>query len=161
MKNKVYIIFLIVFLIVVGLGIIILFNNKNKEQNKISMISINNIRINQKATKKMKKIVLDADHLYEYNYVGFDVNKDGYIKKIVFYSFKSGEQFYGINDAKVKYKDKRLTTVEDFNSVLGKGEEKVDDKSPSYKYINYNEDNYELTLTLYNENIINIKILKK
>ena len=161
MKNKVYIIFLIVFLIVVGLGIIILFNNKNKEQNKISMISINNIRINQKATKKMKKIVLDADHLYEYNYVGFDINNDGYIKKVVFYSFESGEQFYGINDAKVKYKDKRLTTVEDFNSVLGKGEEKVDDKSPSYKYINYNEDNYELTLTLYNENIINIKILKK
>ena len=161
MKNKVYIIFLIVFLIVVGLGIIILFNNKNKEQNKISMISINNIRINQKATKKMQKKVLDADHLYEYNYVGFDINKDGYIKKVVFYSFKSGEQFYGINDAKVKYKDKRLRTVEDFNSVLGKGEEKVDDRSPSYKYIKYNEDNYELTLTLYNENIINIKILKK
>ena len=161
MKNKVYIIFLIVFLIVVGLGIIILFNNKNKEQNKISMISINNIRINQKATKKMQKKVLDADYLYEYNYVGFDINKDDYIKKVVFYSFKSGEQFYGINDAKVKYKDKRLRTVEDFNSVLGKGEEKVDDKSPSYKYIKYNEDNYELTLTLYNENIINIKILKK
>jgi len=79
----------------------------------------------------------------------------------VLYSFRSGKQFYGINDAKVKYKDKRLTKVEDFNSVLGKGEEKVDARSPSYKYIKYNEDNYELTLTLYNENIINIKILKK
>ena len=112
-------------------------------------------------TQLWKKIVLDADHLYEYNYVGFDINNDGYIKKVVFYSFRSGKQFYGINDAKVKYKDKRLTKVEDFNSVLGKGEEKVDDKYPSYKYIKYNEDNYELTLTLYNENIINIEILKK
>jgi len=83
----------------------------------------------------MKNLVLDAEHLYEYNYVGFDINNAGYIKKIVFYSFKSNEQYYGINDAKVKYKDKRLTTVEDFNSVLGKGEEKVDDRSPSYKDI--------------------------
>ena len=53
----------------------------------------------------------------------------------MFYSFKSNEQYYEINDAKVKYKDKRLRTVEDFNSVLGKGEEKVDDRSPSYKDI--------------------------
>ena len=29
----------------------------------------------------MKNIVLDAEHFYEYNYVVFDINNDGYIKK--------------------------------------------------------------------------------
>lgn len=161
MKNKKYIIFLIILLVVAVLGIIIIFNNRNNLQNKISMISINNVRINQKAKEKMKNLVMDADFLYEYNNVGFSVDDDGYINKIVFYTSESKGRSYGINEAKVKYKNKRLTTVEDFNSVLGDGKEEFSENSSSYKYIKYNEDNYELILTIFNEKIINISILKK
>ena len=68
---------------------------------------------------------------------------------------------YGINEAKVKYKNKRLTTIKDFNSVLGNGKEEFSEISSSYKYIKYNEDNCELILTILNEKIININISKK
>ena len=163
MKNKkLLLICLSIVLIIVAVGIIIIQNNNNdNSQEKISKISINDIKMNTKATKEMMNLVMDADFPYEYNHVGFNVDENDYINRIEFYTSTSGDETYGINEVNVQYENKSLKTVEDFNNLLGTGKEEVLNDNPSYKHIKYTEKNYELVLTIHDDIIINIVIKKR
>ena len=131
-----------------------------KSSNRIGMISINNLRIGDKASENMKNLVMDSKNPYEFNKVHFSVDDNDLISQIVFYTTSSSDGTYGIKEAQVEFGQNKLIMVEDFNKYLGIGKEEISEKNPSYKYVKYNEGNYELILTIRENNIINIEIRK-
>ena len=133
---------------------------KHESQNMIGKISINGIKLNDIATQDMKNLLLDSRIPYEYNHVLFSIDDNDKITKIVFYSKSSKDYKYGIMDVQIECEKDRLTTVSDFNRVLGIGKEEIDEKNPLYKYIEYTEGDYRLKLTIYDNQIINVEINK-
>ena len=159
MNNKITkIVAAIVVLIMALVFIFLVIPKKDKEEstNKISNISINGIKLGDTANKKMKQLVEDASFTYEYNNVGFDVDKNDKITLLYFLRYENTDEVYDITKAKVYYNKTRLTTVKDFDKILGEG--KITKENNGYKTKVYTEDNLSLELFIKDDNIINIKI---
>ncbi len=160
-NNKNSIITLLFIIIILLITIIILIIPKDKTSNNmISNISINGIRIGKKANKRMKNLVMDASFKFEYKNVGFDVDDNDYITEIHFYRTQEGIDgpIYDIKKANILYKGNKLTTIKDFENILGKGKTS---KDLFFKIIEYKEDNLTLRLYIENNEIYNIEIEKK
>lgn len=159
MNNKITKIVAAIVVLIMALAFIFLvIPKKDKEEstNKISNISINGIKLGDTATKKMKQLVEDASFTYEYKNVGFSVDKNDKITLLYFLRYENTDEVYDITKAKVYYKKTRLTTVKDFDKILGEG--KITEKENGYKTKVYTEDNVSLELFIKDDNIINIKI---
>jgi len=151
-KKTIIISLLLVLIFIITLVLILL---PKEKENKIANISINGIKINDKATKKMKNLVMDASFQYEYNNVGFSVDKEDKITEIIFHRTQSGDEIYSIKEADVLYKKEKLTTKDDFDKYLGRGETTKDDY---FTYITYKEDNLKLRLSIKDGELYNIEI---
>lgn len=150
--NKKVVLLCAVLLIAFIDAIVVLVSPKD-EKYKLSDISLNGIKLNDKATKKMKQVVEDASFAYEYDKVGFSVDENDKITEMVFYSYESTSEKYGINELKAYCGKKRLTTVEDFEEIFGEGE-KIE--KGSYVTVNFSDDSANLSLTVKDGVIINI-----
>ena len=62
---------------------------------------------------------------------------------------------YSIKEADVLYKKEKLTTKDDFDKYLGRGETTKDDY---FTYITYKEDNLSLRLSILDGELYNIEI---
>jgi hypothetical protein len=121
-------------------------------------VSINGLRIDDKITNKMKNVVMDADFMYEYDDVGFSVDKNDLITTMRLITYTSVDKNYSIEDAEVIYNNVKLTKIEDFERFFGKGEEKIDKYDSSYKKIIYLEGNYKLEVPIHNDKVNGVSI---
>ena len=164
MKKKIAITTIIIIVIALLItALVLLTKNNGKESiNKIKSISINNLKIDDKSPKKTKNTIIDnANYPYEYNQVVFNTDNEDKIISLGFFTTTSGDKTYGIKESSIKYKNNVLNKVEDFNNILGEGKEELDPETSKQKYIRYTEDNYDLILTVTEEAILNVEIIKK
>ena len=163
MNNKKYLLSFSVALLIIFL--VVYYNSfftrrtQYTQCNKICNVSINDIKIDDKATDKMKNGVLDADFAYEYNNVGFSVDDNDIITSMRLLTYTSADKNYSIEDAEVMYNNVKLTKIEDFESFFGKGEEKIDEYNSSYKIITYSEGKYKLEVSIHNDKVNSVSIL--
>ena len=158
MKNKTFIILTILIIgIAIGIGTKLILD---KDSSMIKDIYINDLKLGMNVTNNMKKAVYDSNYIYEYNNIGINVDQFNKINYL-FFSTKTDAKdniVIGISDINVKYKDKKLETINDFDNTLGKGTEKVDGPIKTIKYI---DGNYSLTLTLIKNKLFNIELRKE
>ena len=125
----------------------------------IKNLSLNGIKLGDKIKEEQKNVLLDYyGYEYRYNNILISTDQNDIINELCFYTSESGDKKTGVKDINVMYNNTKLNTIDDFKNVFGEGNS--DDSSQSYSNIEYTKDDYILILTVYNEELINIKLSK-
>lgn len=124
---------------------------------KLRDIAFNGIKIDEKIPEKMKKVVLDADFLYQYNDICINVDENERIVDLRFYetsTYVNGkETFNTISDEDIQCDEQKIESVEDLDRLFGKGKRSSD---KYFEIVTYKQDDYTLTVNVKGNHIIGI-----
>lgn len=140
----------------------IFFSNFNKPKS-ITDISFNNMKIGDIASSEMissDNISLDSlEFIYKYKDIHFLIDESNKISALSFFTTIDSDNntTKGFDDVKIKCNGTRLKTLDDFKKCFGDGTLSYDG---DYSTITYAQNNLSLSLTIYNNNLINV-ILQK
>ncbi len=127
------------------------------ESARLEKLTINGYAIGDKMTDRIREyLTLDAEFPYYYNEVAF-WEEDGKISGLGFYTV-GGNNPTSITESNIKYEDRRLVKIEDFEETFGIGEEETDKDGD--KTIIYRQGDYKLTVFIHNDTVYNV-ILRK
>lgn len=179
MKNKkvIGLIFAIIILVIIIVICIAVNKGKNEEKNTINTMNteknidkdkslnkilFNGIKIGDPIQEEMKNLVLDAQYLYEYENICISVDVNDNINYLGFFTTTNarGEKTKSINDIDIKYNNNKLETITDFKENIGNGTETEKNDEGDY-YINYYDDELELSIFVKNNEIYNIILQEK
>ena len=138
-------------------------SEKNIDENKsLNNISFNDIKIGDLIQEEMKNLVMDAQYLYEYENININVDSNDNIIYLGFITTTNaeGEKTKSINDIDIKYNNNKLETITDFKENIGNGTETEKNDEGDY-YINYYDDELELSIFVKNNEIYNIILQEK
>ena len=106
--KKFLIIFMLSILVIIAVTFYVFFIKEDDvKESKIVNISINGIKLGDKATDDMKNLVLDYDLRFKYNNIMFDVDDDDIIYVIRYGLIESGDDVFTISDANIRYNGKK------------------------------------------------------
>ncbi len=150
MKNNFFIIIIIIVCFVVVNGCI------NDSSNGVSDVSINGMKLGNKASSRMKQIVMDGSFKYKFKNVGFDVDDDSKIISMTLYSatYADGKVVYDLTTENIRYAGKRLKTIEDFKNAFGEGT--LIETKYGNNELSFVDEKAILTLSIDEDNQINV-----
>lgn len=127
------------------------------ESARLEKLTINGYAIGDKMTSKIREyLTMDAEFPYYYNEVAFWEENDK-ISGIGFYTV-GGNHPTTIAESNIKYEDRRLTTISDFEETFGIGEEQIDEDGD--KTIIYRQGDFTLRVFIHDEKIYNVVLRK-
>ena len=156
-KGLIIVIVLSILTIVAGVSSVILLSHNTSivqlfggndnvyESARLEKLTISGFTINSTLTDEIKAHkAIDAEFNYYYRDVAF-WDKDGKNAGIAFYTFsdKEGNQVTSIETSDIKYEDRQLKTLDDFEETFGLGEHSEEGDS---KIITYYQGEYKLTI---------------
>lgn len=151
-------------IILVLIGIFFYFrfvsNADGNGEEGISQISFDGIKIGDAIQEKMKNLVMDASYLYMYNEIGINVDENDIINYLNFYTIIDEVT---VEDANIKYKNDKLSTLDDFEKHFGKGERKDydNDNNDENYIIEYKDGSYILELDIVDGELYNVCLEKE
>ena len=160
MKKALTIVITAIIVFVVVLGMLKLGDKKQPvERIELGNISINGIKIGTTMSKDKQNLIMDGPASYEYNHVLYNVDSNNKVTKMLFYTSESKDTGrYGVAQAEVYYKDTRLKTLKDFESIFGEGKTRTE--PDGYKTVIFEDYTATLSLYLKNNELLNIEINK-
>ena len=126
------------------------------ESARLEKMTINGYKIGDKVKPEVKEyMVVDEDFKYYYDEVAFWA-KDDVVTGIGFYTFNYNLET-DITKSNIRYEDRRLETLDDFEETFGVGEEKLEKDS---KTVTYRQGDYSLTIEVYKDVVQNVILLQ-
>ena len=135
-------------------------NDNVYESARLEKLTINGFTVNSRLTEEIKNYeAIDAEFNYYYHDVAF-WEKDGENAGIAFYTFsdKDDNQVTSIEHSNIKYEERQLKTLEDFEETFGLGEHTEEGDS---KVINYYQGEYKLTINSRDGIIYSVILLRQ
>ena len=129
------------------------------ESARLERMTINGYSVGDDLSAELKmNHAADADFDYYYDDVAFWGNGDKNTG-IGFYTFSDtdGHIISSIKDVVIKYENRHLTTVEDFEETFGIGEH---GKNENYETLTYHQGEYELSVQYKKDVIYNVLLLR-
>ena len=143
---KKYIILLITLLLLTGCGA------------PKDTLSINGMYIGKKAPADRDHLVMDATFTYMDKDVGYDVDSEGRIESMEFYTLRDakGNMICDLSDIKFMYHDKQLVTTQDFIDCFG--ENYVPAEGEKYDSFTFEDEELIVTIDLIHGEVSNILV---
>lgn len=121
-------------------------------------LSINGMYIGKKAPADRDHLVMDATFTYMDKEVGYDVDSEGCIEYMAFYTQRNakGEPICDLSDIKFMYHGKQLITTQDFIDCFG--ENYIPTEGEKYDSFVFEDDELIVTIELIDGEVRNIEV---
>lgn len=121
-------------------------------------LSINGMYIGKKAPADRDHLVMDASFTYMDKDVGYDVDSEGRIEYMAFYTLRDakGEMICDLSDIKFMYHGKQLVTTQDFIDCFG--ENYIPAEGEKYDSFTFEDDELMVTIELIRGEVSNIEV---